>query len=340
MSRVSLKDVAKKVGVSIALVSYVVNGKEANRVTPELAEKIRDAVRELNYQPNDIARSLKRGSSKTIGLIVSDVSVPFFGKMARIIQDEAEKYGYTMIFGNSDEKLTKFNPLIDIFLNRKVDGFIIVPIDNSKDKLNAILENRIPLVLIDRSVPGVNASHVVLDNFKATYDATNYLISQGCEKISMVAYKTSLSNMQDRIKGYSEAMKEAGLESNIHLAEIEYQSSFAEIEISLSRLIQESENPEAIIFLSSTLSIHGLNYVNKNNIRIPEDMYFFGFDGGYFFDLFQTPMAYIQQPLEEICREAVKLLVDLLTGSDKISHVKLNPKLFINKMSGPGARID
>jgi LacI family transcriptional regulator len=329
--KVSLKDVAKKVGVSVALVSYVVNGKEGSRVKPELAEVIRQAVKDLNYQPDQVARSLRLGTTKTIGLIVADVSNPFFGKLARIIQDEASRFGYTVVFGNSDENIDKFSPLIDTFLNRKVDGFIIVPVENAEVELSKIIREKIPIVLLDRSFPGINISHVLLDNFRATFDATNCLIEKGYKSIAMVAFKYSLNMMHERIRGYQEAMKKSDLTNNISLLELKYDATSKEIENSLNGLLLKNKRPEAVLFASSTLTLEGLSFANRNNLKIPDDMAFIGFDGGYFFDLFHSPISYVHQPLEEMGKEAVKILIDLLNGSEKISKVIMNPK-FIDRL--------
>ena len=119
--RVLLKDIAAKVGVSIALVSYVLNNKEG-RVGPKMAEKIRKTAAEMNYLPNLVAKSLQSGKTHTIGLLVADISNAFFSRIARIIELEAEKLGYTVIFGSTDESADKSKLLIEAFLNRQVDG--------------------------------------------------------------------------------------------------------------------------------------------------------------------------------------------------------------------------
>ena len=147
--KISLKDIANEVGVSIALVSYVLNGREKEaRVGQEMAEKIRKAALKLNYQPNFIARSLKSGKTNTIGLIVADISNPFFSNLARIIEDEAKKYGYIVIFGSSDESAEKSADLIDVFLNRQVDAFIIAPAAKTEKQIKRLKERKVPFVLI------------------------------------------------------------------------------------------------------------------------------------------------------------------------------------------------
>src|SRR5690606_11324084 len=129
--RVSIKNIAEAAGVSTALVSYVLNNKEKEaRVGKEIAIKIREIAKELGYQPNQRAKSLKSGLSYIIGLIVADISNPYFANIARTVEDEAKKNNYTVIFGSSDENAEKSRDLIDVLINRQVDGFIIAPTDD------------------------------------------------------------------------------------------------------------------------------------------------------------------------------------------------------------------
>jgi len=130
--KVSIKDIARHLGVSTALVSYVLNNK-ADRVGAEMAEKIRQAAIQLNYRPNLIARSLQSGKTNTLGLIVADISNPFFSHIARIIEDEAKRSGYTVIFGSNDESVEKSQALLDAFLNRQVDALIIAPAEFTEE---------------------------------------------------------------------------------------------------------------------------------------------------------------------------------------------------------------
>ena len=200
--KVSLKDVAKYLGVSTALVSYVINNKEKEaRVSEKMAKKIRSAVVKLNYQPNQIAKSLKSGKTNTIGLIVADISNPFFSSIARIIEDEARKKGYVVIFGSSDESAEKSQSLIDVFLNRQVDAFIIAPAENTEKQIKALQETGLPVVLIDRYFPSIHVDSVHIDNFQAAYKAVEHLIKNGRQKIAMMAYDTNLPHIQERKRG-------------------------------------------------------------------------------------------------------------------------------------------
>src|SRR5688500_6615893 len=155
--KTSLKDIASAVGVSTALVSYVLNNKKEGRIRKEVAEKIRTMAVELSYRPNQIAKSLKTNKTNTIGLIVADISKPFSSGLARIIEDEADTQGYTVIFGSSDEKAERCEKLIETLVNRQVDGLIIAPPADTAGQIIQLKKQQVPFVLVDRYFPEIEA---------------------------------------------------------------------------------------------------------------------------------------------------------------------------------------
>ncbi len=333
--RTSLKDIAEKVKVSTALVSYVMNGQEKEkRVGKEVVKKIRDAAAELNYQPNQIARSLRKGSTKTLGLIVADIANPFFGNIARVIEDEASKQGYTVIFGSSDEDSGKMGSLVDILINRQVDGFIIVPAEGTDLQIKALQEKKIPLVLTDRYFREVTTNYVVLDNFGATYDAISHLIEKGFKKIGMIAYKSALIHMQERVRGYVEAMNANNLGNEIRIEEVRYNHKRSDTEKAMNKLVAGDKKISAILFATNTLTISGLYCVKKLSLKIPEELAIIGFDGNEAFDFFYSPLTYIEQPIEEMGKESVRVLLDQIQGSTKTIHVELRHQLIQRESCG------
>jgi len=332
--KVSMKDIADQVGVSTALVSYVLNGLEKEkRVGAELAEKIRQAAKELKYAPNQIARSLRKGTTNTLGLIVADISNPFFGQLARIIEDEAANYGYTVVFGSSDESCDKSSDLIDTLLNRQVDGLIITPTEGNVKKIKSLVQQEIPLVLIDRYMPEVSSNYVVLDNYNATYSATNCFIERGCKKITLISYKSGMVHMQERIRGYEEAMKDFGLSEEILVKEVRYNHVEEDVDRIMSELITQKQT-EAILFATNALSINGLYAIRQNKVKVPEELAVIGFDGHEVFDFFQPPLSYIQQPLTDIGKESVRILIEQIKGAKRIVHIELKHKLIVRDSCG------
>lgn len=323
-----MKDIASEVGVSTALVSYVVNGLEKEkRVGPEIVKKIREVARKLNYKPNQIARSLRKGSTNTIGLIVADIANPFFGQLARIVEDEAAKYNYTVIIGSSDENCIKSASLIDTFLDRQVDGFIIVPSEGCDEEIKMLVQEEVPVVLVDRFLPKVTTNYIVLDNFKATYDAVNHFVGKGYKKIAFIAYKSAMVHMQERMRGYREAMKDKLPNEPIQIKEIVYNRVKEDTEKAVGELLKGNNKPDAILFATSILSVSGLYAIKKFNIKVPEDIAIIGFDGNEAFDFFYSPLTYIEQPIEEMGKESVRVLLDQIQGSTKTVHVELRHQL-------------
>lgn len=326
--KVSLKDIAEKVGVSTALVSYVLNGLEKEkRVGQEVVAKIRQAAAELNYQPNQIARSLRKGSTNTIGLIVADIANPFFAHLSRIIEDEAIKYNYVVIIGSSDENFAKSDSLVRTFLNRQVDGFIIVPAEGCSPQIGSLQEKEIPVVLIDRHFPVLSSNYIILDNYRATFDATSYLIANGCRRIEMIAYKTALIHMKERIRGYRDAVNaHSQTKGFVRVRELD----FHQMEEQMDRIIGEMgkrQEADAVLFATNALSIAGLYAIRKYQIRVPDQLSVIGFDGTEAFDFFNPQLTYIKQPLEEMGKEAVRVLSEQIKGTGKTVHVKLKHQL-------------
>jgi LacI family transcriptional regulator len=333
--RVSLKDIATKVGVSTALVSYVVNGLEKEkRVGPDIVKKIREVALELNYKPNHIARSLRKGSTSTIGLIVADIANPFFGQMARIIEDEAARNHYTLIIGSSDENATKSTSLIETFLDRQVDGFIVVPSEGCQEQIETLVMRGTPVVLLDRYLPEVNTSYIVLDNFKATYDAVTHFKQKGYEHIAMIAYKSSLIHMQERVNGYRQAMKDYQLENYIQVKELSYSNVKEDMQRALQELLSGETKPNALLFATSILSVTGLYAIRNYNVKVPDDMAIIGFDENEVYDFFYSPLTYIKQPIEEMAKESVRLLIDQMKGSEKMEQLQLNHQLVQRQSCG------
>ncbi len=315
--QVSLKDIANEVGVSIATVSYVLSDRKDSRVSEAMAKKIKEVAKTLNYQPNKIAQSLKSGKTNTIGLIVADISNPFFANIARIIEDEATKLNYTVIFGSSDEKAEKSLHLIDFLSSRQVDGFIIVPSEGTDNQIIQLKQQNIPLVLIDRYFPNISTNHVIIDNFEASGKIVNELIASGYKRIGMIAYSNPLFHMRERIRGYQETIQNHfGNNISPNLVEIDFNDSRKQVCTAIDGLLA-GENPiDAIFFATNTLAILGLKYIDELSLRVPDDIAIVSFDEGEAFDFYYCPLTHIRQPLDEIGKKAVQVLTQQITQPD------------------------
>jgi len=334
--KVALKDVARHVGVSVTLVSYVLNGKEKEvRIRADMVKKIKEAAVELNYQPNLIAKSLKMGKTKTIGLIVADISNPFFSTIARIVEDEAKKHGYVVIFGSSDESAEKQLDLIDVFSTRLVDAFIIAPAEGTQQQIESIMNRGVPVVLMDRFFPGLKVDCVHIDNFNAANKAVKQLIKNNRKRIGMVAYNTTQSHMQDRKLGYKAALKEKNIRFKKEwLIEASYQNIEKDVTVKLKTLLKPLQ-VDALFFATNSLAVAGLKEINKLGIKVPDELAIISFDESEAFDFFYSPVTYVSQSLADIGKEAINLILNKLHGkSKKNTDVIVEAKLIVRESCG------
>ncbi len=325
--KVLIKDIAEAAGVSSALVSYVLNNKaEEARVSAKTAKRISKIAKEMHYQPNQVAKSLKSGKSFSIGLIVTDISNPFFGRLARLIENESNKAGYTVLFGSSDENAERSRQLIDTLVNRQIDGIIIVPAEGSENQLKYLQEINIPFVLLDRYFEDIESSYVVIDNFKATYQATKLLVNRGYENIGFVQYDHELKHTMDRFLGYKKALEEEKkYKKGKFVCKVGY-DDYASFKKEFKILIDKGV--EAILFSTNTLSIRGLKTLKKEKIKVPEEVDVFCFDQNVSYDLFYYPIDYVKQPLDLIAHEAVRLLLGkVYKEKDYLEKIVLNPEI-------------
>lgn len=329
--KVSITDIARKAGVSIATVSYVMNGVASkNRISEESAKRIKEIAKQLKYQPNYIAKSLKDGSTKTIGLVVADISNTFFGDMAKAIEEEASRYSYTVLFGSSNEDFNMSNKLVNTLINRQVDGMILSPVEGDEDKIME-LSDEVPLICVDRYIRNENISYVILDNFAATYDAVDHLLRSGFKRIAIVGYDSEMIHIQERFRGYRAAMGTFIPNAQIHEAKIRYQHIEEDIAKALHDLIIRDGAIDAIIFATNTLTVAGLYFFQKNNIKVPNDIAVIGFDGNVAFDFFYSPITYIKQPVYEMGKQAVKILMDQINGKEESGQVMLKHQLIVRE---------
>ncbi|MFZ9661739.1 MAG: LacI family DNA-binding transcriptional regulator, partial [Chitinophagaceae bacterium] len=213
MKAVSIKDIANRAGVSTTTVSFVLNGKaKEKRISNDLKDQILAIAAELNYRPNHVARGLRTGKTNTIGLMVEDISNPFFANLAKIIEDEADKVGYTVMFCSTENNDQRAGSLLHMLKHRQMDGFIITPTIGLERDVKQIVDEKRPLVLLDRYFPELDSDYVTIDNYKGSNDATKWLLERGCQKIGIVTLQSDLVQMSNRANGYFDALKDAGFQ--------------------------------------------------------------------------------------------------------------------------------
>lgn len=334
MKRVSLKTIANELGVSSATVSLVLNGKDKNgRVSKEMSKKILAKAAELNYVPNILAKGLKAGKSKTIGLIIADISNIFFGAIALNIQNYAHERGYTVLIGNTNENINEMENMIEFLYARQIDGLIITPTENSQYLLNKIISNNLPLVLVDRIFPEINVNSVTINNYDISYKSTEQLIKKGCKNIGVVTYKQDHFHINERKQGVINALKDSGIYNEDNIESVSYHNLKDDVTGSIARLLKRNPRIDGIFFTTNSISINGVKSLIKNNINIQEDIQIMCFDENDAFYILPYTVPFIKQPIAEIARNAVDLLIEQIDSksNDEPKNIVLDAELVLNE---------
>lgn len=314
---ITIKDIAREAGVSISLVSFVMNnrigedGKRKYRVSEQTRQRVLEVARRLDYQPNSAARSLRHGRSHVIGAILSDLSNIFYGAIARELEDSAVQQGYTVLFGSSDENPDRFEALVRSFLDKDVEGFIVVPCDGSEQTMNYLQDAGVPMVVIDRHFPWVRVPNVLTDNAKAMDKALKNLVHQGATKLAMVSYGMRISSMTDRESRFLSYLREQGVEEpEKQLFHLGFDSKPEDPDRIVDRILEDG--CDGIVIASNMLAVSIIKALYRRGIKIQQDMHIISFDYSNVYALFDPPIPYILQPLPEITRTAAEILFRLI----------------------------
>ncbi len=340
MKKTSLNDIAQRLGVSKTLVSMVLNGKgKANRISDAVCEKVIQVAKEMNYQPNQLAKGLRTGKTNTIGLIIADIANPFFGKLGREIEKEASKHGYRVMFSSSDERAVKSKQQIEMLLQGQVDGFIISPPMHSEDQIRELARINKPFVLIDRYFPEIDSNYIVVDNKEAAYDATMHLVEKAFKKIAFITVNADLVNMNDRMIGYKKALLNSGLPIDENLVKVlPFSHENKDVHNAIKQLIgKDKKGIDAILFATSKVGIMGIESLSSQGLKIPDDVAIVSFDDPDAYKICYSPVTAIAQPLTDIGKMAVQVLLSEIKNpgsSIKTQKITLKTNFVIRKSCG------
>lgn len=332
MKKSSLSDIAKSLNVSPALVSIVLNNRGTEKgISLQTQKKVIEKARELRYKPNMLARGLRLGESKTIGLIVADISNVFYSKIAKSIEMIATSHGYNLIFCSSDEDPEKEIGLIEMLRDRQVDGIIVSTSQQESSIFQLLKKEKFPFVLIDRLLPRFISNYVGVDNFSGGYSATEHLICQGFKKIGFLRIEPSyLKNINEREAGYKSALKKHGIRLKSGLIkEIGFNTIKEDVVRELTLLLQPPDPVDAIFTSNNNVAVACLEYLNENNLHIPQDIAIVSFDDIDLFRFSAPPITAIAQPMEEIGEHAFRIMLQAIqqSGNGKSEQVILPVRL-------------
>ncbi len=310
--KITLSDIAASLGVSKTLVSLVINNKaDQHGISKETQKRVREKVKELNFQPNVLARGFRTGKTNTIGLIISDISNLFYARIARKIEDYAWKSGYSVVICSTDEDIEKEKDQIRMLRGRKVDGMIISSSMEDASYFNHLQEAGVPHVLIDRIFSDMSSANVSVDNYGGARMAAQHLLSQGYSRVATLAITPEhISTINDRLLGFSSAFEEVGItipdDWNIRVPFDRIEETVGE---NLRKLHLDDNLPQAIFSMNNSLTTQCLSCLRKLSIDVPGQVALIGFDSVVHYTVTSPSISALQQPIEQISERAFDLLL-------------------------------
>lgn len=313
-------------GVSAGTVSNVISGSA--RVSESMRQKVLEAIRVLNYQPNLIARSLKTNRTNTIGFIVPDITIPFFPKVIRGAESAARERGYFLVVLDSQRTHELELEMMEL-LRQRVDGILLVTAGDGKwssDNSHRATAGP-PVICVDRVPEGLNVGSVCVDDRSAAEMGVSHLLSMGHTEVAIITGPLTLKNERERLRGYRLAMKRAGLRENQSFV---WSSTFdrQEIEIICQKgLLHTRTRPSALFATNGVTGLSALRAIYGLGMSTPDDIAFVSFDELTPDDLFRPSITSVVQPTHEIGYKAVKVLVDRILSRDNKSHGQIQLRL-------------
>ena len=312
--RPTIKDVAEKAGVGLSTVSRVISG--GYPVSEEARHRVEAAIMELGYSPNAVARSLKSQKTMLIGVVVADISNPFYMQMIKGIEIVTEKQGYHIMISSSEEDPERERKTVGHFLDRQVDGIIVATCQTDGVALSRIKESGTPLVLVDRHVPGIRFDAVLEDNVSNAYDITLHLIESGHKRISVVNGKTDVSTAFERYQGFLLAHTDSGLSVDERLILDGSKGKAEEAVRQLLGTLEREEWPTAVFATNNSRCETIIKVFMEMNIKVPDDISIISYGNIHNPWMYSVKLTHVCQDVHRLGRKTAELLLEKLTIVD------------------------
>jgi LacI family transcriptional regulator len=340
---VTVQDVARAAGVSKATAARVLGNY--GTTSPSVKEKVLAAARGLDYQANELARSMTTGRSKTIGVVVGDIENPYFGQAVRGISDAARSAGFDVILANSGEDSSKGTAAVRVLLGKRVDGLIVTPASLSDTQhLRDVQWSGRPLVLLDRAVPGLDVDTVVTDDRAAASAATRTLIDAGHRRIAYISatasddpvyrgpHQINLSTVMERIEGFVAASREAGIGDPERYIRLGAARRGAAGKI-IAELLSHPDRPTAILASDNVVALEVFKTIRLQGMSIPDDLSLIAFHDADWTSVTSPPVTVISQPVYDLGIESAQALIKRITGTSDTPRRLVLPTTFIARQS-------
>jgi LacI family transcriptional regulator len=303
-----LRDVADHAGVSPATASRILNGN--TRVDPELRDRVQASVKALGYRPNRLARNLRLQRMDAIGVIVSDIENPHFGEMVNVIEGEAFRLGYRVLVCGTNESSDKQSTYLRMLADEHVAGVVLSPSDPGASEITDLLDLGIPVVAFDREVADPRADTVIADNVAGLVQATQLLVKAGHTDIGYVGGRRGVETSIERLKGYQQAMRAAGLRPRAVVGDFRIEGGRRAVD----QLLASPSPPTAIVVANNLMTLGALRAARDADVRIPDELAIVGVDDPYWAEFVNPPITSLAQPVAAMAREAVGMLLARIDG--------------------------
>jgi len=326
----TLKDIATKTGVSVSTVSRVLHdNSQKYKISESTKMKVKQVALDLGYRVNALARDLRRQKTCEVGIVVPDISNPFFAEVIKSLAGELRKRGYNFIVYDSDENISIEKSAIKSLLEKRVDGLVIASVGQDFSHIQKILDAEIPVVMVDRCFEDFDVDSVSVDNVKGSLLAVNHLIKEGHSRIAFIQGLPGTYANETRLQGYKKALHDASISIDNQLIVGDDFRSFNGY-LKTKSLLQLSNPPTAIFTAGDLIALGTLEACKENNINIPHDISLITFDDPIFASYLSPALSAVEQPVTKIAEMAIAMLYSRMKNShDKSRRVLLEPKLNI-----------
>jgi LacI family transcriptional regulator len=332
----TIREIATRLGISLSTVSTVINN--SGYVSPGMRERVEQALREVNYHPNQVARSLRRGETRTMGLIVPDLANSFYSDLLRGTEDYLASVGYRLIVADSREDWRRQQDYLTGFFAQMTDGIMLVPCLATDEQIESIprIVGGTPLVYVDRSPLHSPVDTVLIDNVQACCEATRHLIELGHHRIGIITEPLNLLSATDRLEGYRRAIRSGGLKADTKLIRIGDNTKRSGYQNALD-LLKVRKRPTALVTCNNLMALGVLIAVRELRLRCPRDISIVTFDDSDWSEHLNPPLTTLCQPAEEMGATAAKTLMKKRgrTGPDSPARILLPVRLVVRGSSAP-----
>jgi LacI family transcriptional regulator len=335
----TVRDVAKRAGVSAMTVSRVING--GNGVSTETRRRVEQAIAELDYVPNGVARGLMSSKTGSLGVIVPDIVNPFFATVVRGAETVARRAGYRLLLCNSESDLALEREYIEDMISDRVEGLLIAPVgDRSRASLQPLTRRDFPFVLIDRSVPGLDSDLVQADSVAGARKLITHLLGVGHRQIAVIIDSEHVSTARERLAGYREALDAAGVSFQPQLI-VETTADRGGGYLAMQRILALDPLPTAVFAVNNMTGLGAMHAIRERNLRVPHDMAVVCFDDVEHLAVLSPFLTVMNQPTETFGTVASQLLLDRIAGraGDRQQRIVLQADLIVRESCGARAAI-